>query len=142
MMAIVSLRVLVSKGEKGLSSNFMFVVGISKRLTTIALCCLIGCSATQAGELRGWEKYSGPVDMRGLHLKPIEVVFGRQGVVINQQVTTVEDAFRLLKESQSLSPLPDVLVGADRSRSMAATRFMKQVSDADLCEDRKCFYRF
>lgn len=107
----------------------------------IAVCSLV-CLEAQARELRGWVGYTGYTGMRGLHLKPVIVVFGHRCVMVNQQSTTTEGAFRLLEKSQKLSPLADILVRAGHGRSAAAQRFMKRVSDAGMCEDRKCLYRF
>jgi len=100
------------------------------------------CSQAQASELKGWERYTEYAGTRGLHLKPVTVVFDCHGVIVNQQRTTTEGAYRLLKKSQSLSPVPDILVRADHRSEQLARRFMKRVGDAGLCRDRKCFYRF
>ena len=102
--------------------------------------CSLMCSQAQAGELRGWERYTGYAGLRGLHLKPIVVVFDRRGIMVNQRRIAAEGALRLLSKSQSLSPLPDILVRADHVRSKIAHRFMKRVDDAGLCESRKCLY--
>lgn len=109
---------------------------------SIVLTYSVMCSQTQASEPRGWEKYAGYLGARGLHLKPAVVLFDRHGVSVNQQGTTAEGAYRLLKRSQHISPVPDILVRADHRRSLTARHFMKRVRDAGMCEDRKCFYRF
>lgn len=108
----------------------------------VIVTCSLMCSQAQASKLQGWEMFRGYAGMRGLRLKPIEVVFARRGVMLNHQSTTVEGAFRLLEKSHNLTPLPDILVRADRGRSLAARRFMKRVGDAGMCEDRMCLYRF
>lgn len=99
-------------------------------------------SQVHANELKGWERYTGYAGTRGLHLKPVVVVFDLHGVIVNQRRTTAAGAYRLLRKSKNLSPVPDILVRADHGRAEAARRLMKRVGDAGMCEDRKCFYRF
>jgi len=109
---------------------------------SVVVACFVMCSQAQASGLKEWERYKGYAGTRGLHLKPFVVVFDRHGVIVNQQRTTAATAYRLLKKSQNLSPMPDILVRADHDRLVAARRFMRRVSDAGMCEERKCFYRF
>lgn len=116
---------------------------MTRRLAwSVLVGCSVMCSQAQASGLKGWERYTAYAGTRGLHLKPFVVVFDRHGVIVNQQRTTAETAYRLLKRSQDLTPVPDILVRADRGRLVAARRFMRRVGDAGMCEERKCFYRF
>lgn len=89
----------------------------------------------------GWQVYTSYSGMRGLHGKPLIVEVHAHSLLISGKRMNSRTALSLLKTSQTLSPMPDILVKVSKVNLAVARKFMKTVSSQGLCSQRNCFYQ-
>lgn len=79
--------------------------------------------------------------MRGLHVKPLTVVVTARGVLFNGNRKSIKSVLHLIRRSQNLLPVPDILVQVSSSDLALGKRFMARVSNEGFCNGRKCLYQ-
>lgn len=104
---------------------------------------LLSCapSPSEADSLHKWRKYKDPKDLMGLQVKPIDVRYEVGGIYINGNKMDALSALNLLKRSRELSPRPDIVVSAKGGPYGPVAPFLRSVSDADLCNESRCWIK-